>query len=139
MGQAREYLSLSGEPAKSAGVEDAGAVAREGRAVGMRLLGMLAGGECAKTVDGNFFRQQTIHSDCETHSVPVLVWLYRRTASAAHSDLWIGAGNEKMVVHSGTSKNVFEVTNVKDAQCYRILPATGLDNYRGSGVLSCRF
>lgn len=82
MRETREDLGLSCEAAEGAGVEDAGAVAREGRAIGMRLLGMLAGGECAKAVDGNFFRQQTIHSDLRTHSAPVLVWLYRRTAGA---------------------------------------------------------
>ncbi len=51
VGEAREDLGFSGQPAKGASMENAGGVACEGRTIGMRRLGMSAGGEIAISVD----------------------------------------------------------------------------------------
>jgi hypothetical protein len=51
--QAGEDLGFSGEAAKGAGVEDAGGIAGEGRAVGVGRLGVGAAGERAVAAPGD--------------------------------------------------------------------------------------
>src|ERR1039458_4593926 len=51
--QSREDLRLAGQAAKSARVQNAGAVAGKGRAVGVRRLGVRAAAQLAVSADGN--------------------------------------------------------------------------------------
>jgi hypothetical protein len=48
--QARKNLRLAGQAAKGARMQDAGGVARKGRTVGVRRLGVGAAGEAALRV-----------------------------------------------------------------------------------------
>ena len=57
-GQPREDLRLAGKTAKGARVQDAGAVAGKGRAVGVRRLGVRAAAQLAVGADGNPRRQR---------------------------------------------------------------------------------
>src|ERR1039457_2897309 len=56
--QSREDLRLAGQAAKSARVQDAGAVASKGRAVGVRRLGVRAAAQLTVGADGNPRRQR---------------------------------------------------------------------------------
>ncbi len=79
-GKTGKNLCLSRQSAKGAGVEDARAVTRKGRAVGMRLLGVGADSEFTLSVDGNRRKQDSRRIGLRQHSKGVLavhVWLYR--------------------------------------------------------------
>ena len=78
-GQAGEDLRLAGQAAKGAGVQDAGGVAREGSAIGMRRLGVhaLAPGfpllqRQSRVVRGAF---QRVRGSCDAGALQL--WLYR--------------------------------------------------------------
>jgi hypothetical protein len=58
--QAREDLGFSREAAKSARMENAGAVTRKGRAIRMGRFGMYAGRQGAVAIDGDVAGERAI-------------------------------------------------------------------------------